>query len=163
MLLQALGFGLAVAFMIIGVIGVIVPVIPGTFLIWLTTVIYAWATDFEIITPIILVAFTIVSLVTGLADFWLPLLGAKQRGASKRGMFLGVVGGLIGTIIFPLVGTIIGYGLGILLGEYHKRRDWQTSWRASLGGMAGWGVATAVQLGGAIFMLVVFVVRVLTA
>lgn len=162
-LLQSLGFGLAVAFMLVGVAGIIIPIIPGTLLVWVTAVIYAWATDFEIITWPLVVLFTLISLVTGLADIWLPLLGAQKTGASKRAMFLGVVGGIIGTFILPLIGTIIGYGLGILLGEYQKVRDLKLAWRASIGGMAGWGVATIVQLGGALFMLVVFVVRVLSA
>ncbi len=161
--IQALGFGLAVAFMLVGVVGIVVPIIPGILLIWLTTLIYAWATDFATIPVSYIVIFTLVSLVVGTADFWLPIMGAQKIGASKRAMFLGIVGGIVGTFILPLIGTIIGYALGILVGEFIKVRDLKLAFRASLGGVAGWGVATAVQLGGAIFMVVVFIVRVLTA
>lgn len=162
-LLNSLGFGLAVAFMLIGALGVIIPIVPGTLLTWIAVLAYAWVTDFAIITPGMFAILTVIALVTGTADLWLPLLGAKKTGASRRAIALGVVGGIAGTFVIPLLGTVIGYAVGVLLGEYLKHRDLPLAWRASLGGVAGWGVATAVQLGGALLMTLMFVLRVLFA
>lgn len=161
MFLEALSFGIAVAFILLGIAGIIVPILPGTILVWLTVLVYAWATSFATLTPTIFVLITLVALVTGSANLWLPLLGAQRSGAAKRALFLGLVGAIIGTFIVPLVGTIIGYALGILLGEFLKHQDLNLALRASLGGLAGWGVATMVELGGALLILVIFVTAVL--
>jgi uncharacterized protein YqgC (DUF456 family) len=160
-ILGALGFGIAVAFIFVGIIGIIVPILPGTLLIWLTVLIYAWRTGFEVIGWPSLVFITIIAFIAGTAQFWLPLLGAQKQGAAKRAMFLGVVGAIIGTFVVPLVGTVIGYAVGIFLGEYMKIRDWNLALRASLGGIAGWGISTIIELVVAFLILLIFVVQVL--
>jgi hypothetical protein len=55
----------------------------------------------------------------------------------------------------------LGYAAGLLLGQYHKHKDWNAAVRASLGGIAGWGVATVFQFGGSVLILVLFVWQVL--
>lgn len=162
-ILGALGFGIAVAFIFVGIIGIIVPILPGTLLIWLTVVIYAWRTGFEIIGWPTVVFVTVIALIAGTAQIWLPLLGAQKQGAAKRAMFLGVVGAIIGTFVVPLVGTVIGYALGIFLGEYMKIRDWNLALKASLGGIAGWGISTIIEMVVALLILLIFVVQVLSS
>lgn len=162
--LQSFSFGVAVLFILLGIAGVLIPIVPGTLLIWLTIVVYTIVeriNGFAAVDWVSFIAITLVALVTGLAEFWLPLLGAKVRGSSRRAILYGVVGGIIGTIALPLLGTIIGYALGVLLGEYHKLRDWDRALRASLNAVASWGVATAMQLGGGLLILLIFVWQVL--
>jgi uncharacterized protein len=156
MLLEALSFGVAIVFMLIGIIGIIVPILPGMLLVWLTLLGYAWVTDFEIIKLWMLVILTLVAMVTGTASIWLPYLGAKSLGAAKRSAFLGFIGGVIGTFIMPLVGTVIGYAVGIILGEFHKHRDLRVAIKRSIGGVAGWGISTVVELAGALTIFIVF-------
>jgi uncharacterized protein YqgC (DUF456 family) len=163
-ILQAVAFGLSVIFILLGAVGTIIPIIPGTFLAHLTILLYAVferSQGLAALDGITLVVLTLIALVTGLADLWLPWLGAKSRGTSRRAIALGLVGGIIGTLFAPLIGTIIGYGLGILIGEYHKVRDWQLAFQASVNGLAHWGVAALVQLSGVLMMLLIFVWQVL--
>lgn len=161
--LESVTFGLVVAFMIMGLIGVIVPLLPGTLLIWLGVLIYVLDTGFTTVTLPTFILLTVIALVTGTADLWLPLLGARTGGASWRALLFGTLGAILGTffIPIPLLGTLAGYALGILLGEYQKRGDWEAAVKASLGGLAGWGIATGVQLGGGLLMLFIFVWQVL--
>ena len=161
LLLDSITFGLIVAFIVFGLIGIIVPMIPGTLLIWIAVLIYELVNGFSALGVPVFAMITVLALVTGLADLWLPLLGAKAVGASKRAVLLGALGSLIGTFIAPLLGTIAGYAIGILVGEYHKRGDWHDAFRASVGGVAGWGVATGVQLGGGLLILAIFLWKVL--
>ena len=163
---QSLSFGLAVFFILLGIVGVIIPLIPGTLLIWLTVLLYALVertNGFEAIDPLTLVVVTLISLVGGLADFWLPLVGAKAGGSSRRSLVFGVLGALAGTFLIPipLLGTVLGYAGGILLGEYHKHRNWDRAFRAGAGGIAGWGIATVLQLGSGLLILLLFVWQVL--
>lgn len=156
MALEALSFGIAVAFILIGIVGIILPILPGMILVWITVLVYAWANDFSILGPWPFAAITLVALVTGSANIWLPLLGAQKTGAARGAIFLGFLGAIIGTFIIPLVGTIIGYALGILLGELIRQRDVGLAVKAGLGGLAGWGIATIVELSGAVMILIIF-------
>jgi uncharacterized protein len=168
LLTQSLLFGLAVAFMVLGLIGVIVPILPGILLIWLAILVYAFLTGFQAISPFSFFLLSLIALVTGTSDIWMSLLGAKTGGASRRAVLYGVLGSLVGFlagtifIIGGLFGALAGYALGILLGEYQKHRDWNLALKASVGGLAGWGLATILQLGGGILLLLIFVWRVLT-
>jgi uncharacterized protein YqgC (DUF456 family) len=160
--LQIIAFGLAVFFILVGLVGVVLPLLPGTLLIWLTVFFYFLverALGFAAIDPISFAAITILALGAGTSDIWLPLLGARRSGSSKRAMVAGLVGGLIGTFVLPipLVGTIVGYAAGILLGEYQKHGDWDKALRASAGGIAGWGIATVLQLVAGFVILILFV------
>jgi len=167
--LDALVFGLAVAFMIVGLIGIAVPILPGTILIWLGVLAYALVEGFQAIDWLTFVVLTLIALITGTADIWLALLGAKTGGASFWALVYGMIGGIVGFFLFgallPIVGNlfggIIGYALGILIGQYQKHRDWNLALKASFGGIVGWGIATVVQFAGGILMIVIFIWQVL--
>lgn len=164
LVLQSLFFGVAVVFILVGLVGVVVPLLPGSLLIWITVAVYTAAerwNGFAAIDGVTFVVITLIALVTGLSDLWLPLLGAKVTGSSLRSMIYGVVGGIIGTFIIPLLGSIIGYVAGILISEYRRYGDWDKALRAGWGGLAGWGIATALQLGGGLLILIIFVWQVL--
>lgn len=169
-LVEALAFGVAVAMIAVGVVGTIIPILPGIFLIWLSVLAYAIIEGFKSIDWFTFVVITLIALVAGTADIWLSALGAKTTGASRRAMFLGFIGSIIGMILgtfipIPifgnLIGSVLGYAAGLLLGQYHKYKDWNKALKAGLGGVAGWGVATAVQFAGGILILILFVWQVL--
>jgi uncharacterized protein len=165
MFLDYLVFGIVVLFILIGLVGVIVPVLPGVLLIWLAVLVYGWYDGFSQITPWLFAFISLIALVTGTSDIWMSLLGAKTGGASKRSMLYGVAGSILGFaigslfIVGGLIGALAGYMGGILWSEHQKHQDWSLAWKAALGGLAGWGVATAVQLGGGLFILILFLGR----
>jgi uncharacterized protein YqgC (DUF456 family) len=162
LLLQTISFGVAVLFILVGLVGVILPVLPGTLLVWLSVFFFflveRWL-GFAAIDPITFGVITVLALVSGTSDIWLPLLGARRSGSSKRAMVAGMIGGLIGTFLLPipLLGTVVGYAAGVLLGEYQKHGDWDKALRAGAGGIAGWGIATVLQLVTGFVILLIFV------
>jgi uncharacterized protein YqgC (DUF456 family) len=169
-LVDAFVFGLAVALMVVGVVGTIIPILPGLFLIWLTVLGYAVREGFAAIDWVTFSILTLIALVAGTADIWLSALGAKTSGASRRAMFLGFIGSIVGLVLGTLIpipifgnliGSVLGYAVGLLLGQDHKYQDWRMAIKASLGGVAGWGVATVVQLVGGVMILILFVWQVL--
>ncbi|MDX1614990.1 MAG: DUF456 domain-containing protein [Candidatus Promineifilaceae bacterium] len=168
--LEALLFGLTLAFMLVGLAGIIVPLLPGMLLVWLSLLVYALVDGFTAVDGLTFAVLSIIALVAGTADLWMSVLGARKGGAAKRALLYGLVGGLIGFLalgsLIPVVGSlfggVIGYALGILLGQYHKYGNWEIAVKASVGGLAGWGLAAAVELGGAILVMAVFVWQVLS-
>ncbi len=159
---ESLTFGLTVAFMLLGVVGVVVPLFPGLLLVWLSLTVYAVLDGFTVISGWLFLGLTVFALVTSTADLWLPLLGAKVTGASRRGMVYGTVGALLGFLVLNLVGAVVGYAAGVVVGEYQLHQDWQKAMKASLGGLAGIGLSTLIQLGAAILIVTIFVWRVLS-
>ncbi|MCP5101085.1 MAG: DUF456 domain-containing protein [Chloroflexi bacterium] len=158
-LLRSMSFGLTVVALLLGLAGTIVPLIPGVLIMWLTVFGHALLTEFEHISAGALFWITLIALVTGTADYWMSFLGAKKMGASKEALLYGAGGAIIGTFLFPLVGTIVGYAAGLLYGEYRKHGDWEIAKKSGLGGIAGWGIATAVQFVGGMLIGIIFFVQ----
>jgi uncharacterized protein YqgC (DUF456 family) len=154
---EILLLGVALILMIIGWLGILIPIIPGIFVIWIGLGLYAWQTNFEVIGIPLFVVLSLMIVFAASTDLWLPLFGAKKSGAAKRALLYGRIGASVGSFIVPIIGTIIGLALGMLLGEYHKRRDWDTAVKVSWGGVKGWGIATAIQLVSGTLVIIIFI------
>ena len=160
--LESLGFGVAVVFILIGVLGATIPIVPGPLLVWLTLLVYAVLEGFAAIDWVTFTVLSILLLIAGTSDIWLPLIGAKVTGASGWAIIAGAAGSLIGLVVLSLPGAIIGYAAGILLAEYYRFRDWNKAIKSSVGGVAGFGISTMVELGAGILTLIIFIQQVLT-
>lgn len=154
--------GVVIVLMLVGWLGILIPVIPGIFLIWLGVGLYAWQTGFQVISVPLFVGLSFLILFAAATDVWLPLFGAQKSGAAKRALLFGTIGAIVGSFILPLIGTIIGLALGMLLGEYHKRRDWDTAVKVSWGGVKGWGIATIIQLVCGTAVIIIFLWQIVT-
>jgi uncharacterized protein YqgC (DUF456 family) len=131
--------GLLIA--IAGIIGCIVPALPGPALSFLSLVILSYAKGWE---PFGLQFFFVMGgfavLVTFL-DYVVPAGGAKKYGASKYGVTGSVAGMLIGFFFIPPLGIFVGAFLGALAGEMIAKRGTRDALRA------GWGVFVGIMVG----------------
>lgn len=162
MWLESIGLGLIIFFMLLGFIGAFLPLLPGPLLVWFAALVYVIATKFTVVSYGAFAVISVIALVASTADIWMPLLGAKVLGGSSRALLFGMGGAVVGFFIFSLLGALIGYALGILYGEYRKHQNWGLAFKASVGGLAGWGISTAVQAGGALLMIIIFLWQVLS-
>ena len=107
---------LGLFFIILGIIGSFIPVLPGPITSWiglllihLTNVIpYNWT--------FILTTFTI-ALFVYILDYIIPALGTKKFGGSKYGIIGTTIGLIVGLIFLGPFGIIIGPFIGALTGE----------------------------------------------
>ena len=143
--------------MAVGVIGTVVPMIPGTILIFIGALIYAFADGFQIVGWPTLVVMGLLTAVATTADIWASSVGARIGGASGWSVLLGLVGGLAGLVFFSLPGAVVGAVLGVLLTEILRVRDWRKALRAGGGWLVGWLLSAVVQLGAALVMVVIFI------
>ena len=160
-LFEAVSVGFVIFLLLLSLIGTIIPIIPGVLLMWVIVFIYAWADGFTAVSTASFIIISLIALITGTSDIWLTLFGAKKGGASVKSMLIGTVGAVVGSFLFPIVGTIAGYIAGLLLGEYWRHGDWEIAKKAGFGGLAGWGIATAIQFVGGIFIFVIFLWQVI--
>jgi len=161
-LFEAFSIGIVIIFLLLSLVGTLIPIIPGVLLMWLTVFLYAWVDGFTAVSTPAFIFISLIALTTGTSDLWLTLFGAKKGGANVKSMLIGTLGAIAGSFIFPFVGTIAGYIAGLLLGEYWQHGDWELAAKAGLGGLAGWGIATIIQFVGGIFILIIFLWQVFT-
>lgn len=160
-LFEALSVGFVIFLLLLGLVGTLIPIIPGVLLMWVIVFVYALVDGFTAVSTTSVVIISLIAIVTGTSDIWLTLFGTKKGGASVKSMLIGTVGAVVGSFIFPIVGTIAGYIGGLLLGEYWQHGDWEIAKKAGLGGLAGWGIATVIQFIGGIFIFVIFLWQVI--
>ena len=123
---QVLLYILAGALMIIGLLGVILPALPGLPLVFGGMVLAAWVDGFERIGVWTLVILGVLTLLSLLIDIVATAMGAKRVGASR----LALVGAMIGTVVglfFGIVGVFIAPFIGAVLGELLHRRKLERS------------------------------------
>ena len=162
--LPAWAFGIALAAMIVGMIGVILPVVPGVGFIWLVVLVYAVAERFTAIDPLTFIVLTILGVVGFTADLWMSQAGAKAGGASiwslLAGLLLGAVGAIVGLAFLgvgAIPGAIVGAVAGVILAEYYRRKDWREAFKAGGGWLVGCTLSGGVQFFIGVLMIVIFV------
>ena len=148
-------------FFVVGLIGIILPVIPSLPLMWAGVFVYGFFTDFQDVDGQVVLWTGVIALVGTIVDFVAGVLGAKATGASWLGIIGAIVGGIIGMGIFSIVGLFVGSALGTFAGEYLKHNDRQSAMRAMWGNLLGFVLGTLVKIGAAVGIIFLFIRAVL--
>lgn len=107
---------IAAVFLLIGFLGVFLPLVPGVPLAWTGIFIYGLITDFESLSLTAVLIFLGLTILTMVVDLAAPALGAKKYQASKFGL-IGCALGLLLGLAFSPIGIILGPIAGAFLGE----------------------------------------------
>lgn len=143
--------------MLVGLIGIVLPVIPGTIIIFASALLYALVEGFQTVGWPTLVVLGLLTIIATTADLWASSVGAKIGGASGWSILTGLLGGLLGFLVFSLPGAILGAILGVLLMELIRVGDLRKAFKAGGGWALGWILATIVQLAIGLAMVAIFV------
>lgn len=147
---------LAVALVVVGVIGTVLPALPGAPLVFLGLLVAAWADHFQKVGWFTLSVLAILTILTFVVDFMAASLGAKRVGASWMALAGAAVGMIVG-LFFSIPGLILGPFLGAVAGEYLARRDWAQARRVGLGTWLGMLLGIAGKLALIFTMVGIFV------
>jgi uncharacterized protein len=149
------------ALIVIGLAGTVLPLLPGTLLVWGGVLLGAWIDDFARVSIGTVVIISVLAALAWALDFVAGLMGAKRTGASKLalvgaavGTVVGIFMGFIGVFFMPLVGAAIG--------EYWAQKNQQraakvalATWLGLLVGMVAKVVLSFVMVG--IFLVALWV------
>ena len=134
----------AFLFMLIGIIGCIIPGLPGTPLAYVGLWI-AHATDRIDFTWQTLLIWGLVTLVVSILDYVVPAWGTKHYGGTKYGVWGSTIGVFVG-LVFGAVGVIVGPLVGAVLGELVSGKEWQQAIKAGWGSFIGILTGTILKL-----------------
>ncbi len=132
---------------LIGLVGCIFPVIPGPPLSFLALILLSLAKNWEPFSSTFLIIMGGLALLVTILDYVVPLLGAKKYGASKWGVWISMIGMLIGVLFFPPWGMLFGAFVGAFAGEVlagkKGRKSLQAAWGVFVGNVVSIGFKLA--------------------
>ena len=137
---------------IAGIIGVVMPAMPGIVLNFVALILLYITRGEEAVSLSVLIMFGFLSFLVSGLDYILPLLGAKRYGASRLGITGAVVGMLTGIFFFPPLGIFGGLLLGAFVGELIAGKDHAGAFKAGFATFLGSLASIAVKLTLALVM-----------
>ena len=143
--------------MAIGLIGTVVPVLPGLALIWATGLVYGIVAGFGATGWTAFAVMTVLLVVGTTAQLVLPSRAGARGGAPRSTLMAGALGGLVGFFAIPVVGLPIGAVLAVLAAEQRRLGDLQRAWATTRGVIVGFGVGLLVELSAGLVMVATWI------
>jgi uncharacterized protein YqgC (DUF456 family) len=138
--------------MVAGLVGVVVPVLPGLVLIWAAGVGWAWVGGGAVrwavagVLTVLLVAGTVVK-------YAIPARSATGTGAPRSTLVAGAVGALVGFFVIPVVGVVVGGVGAVYLAERSRLGAHRSAWRSTRAVLIGVGIGLLVELATGVVMI----------
>ena len=158
--MEVLVLALALAVMVVGLVGVVVPVMPGLLLVWLAACgSLLWqATDAAgwVVAGVLTVLFALGTVAT----VYLPARRGRAGGLTAKTLATVVVGALVGLVVIPVVGLLVGATVGLYLGERARLGEHAAAWGSTLDVLRAYGVGVLVELLIGITMIATWAVAV---
>ena len=147
---------IAIVSIVVGVLGTIIPALPGTPMIFAGMFLIAWWQDFAIIGILPLVILAALSALAIVVDFVASALGARRVGASNWAIVGATLGSIIGMFFF-IPGLIIGPFVGAVAGELFAQSTVQQAARVGIATWIGLLIGTALKVDIVAAMIGIFI------
>jgi uncharacterized protein YqgC (DUF456 family) len=146
--------GLAIA---IGLVGVIVPLLPGTLLVYAAIAVWA-AIEHTMVSWVVLGVVTVVLGASLLTKYLWPARRMRAAEVGRWTLTAGAVLGVIGFFVVPVVGLLLGFVLGVYLAELAACRNQRRAWAATVHALKAVALSVGVELAGGLIATAVWVV-----
>ena len=131
----------------VGIIGIVVPVLPGALLSW--AAILVWALEEQSATGwIVLTISTVLIGASQVVKYTIPERRLRESGVPRRSTLIGVLLGIVGFFLIPVVGMFIGFPLGVYLSERHRLPDHEQAWTSTKHALKATGLSILIEFVG---------------
>lgn len=144
----------------VGLVGVLVPVLPGLVLVWGAVAVWA----FEVGSTrawVVLGLATALLVVGSVVKYVVPGRRLRRAGVPWPSTALGGVLGLVGFFVIPVVGLVVGFVLGVYVAERLRLRSHQAAWRSTRHALAAAGWSLVIELAAGVAIALSWLVAVL--
>lgn len=156
---------LAYGLMFVGLIGSVLPLVPGPIFIWLGALLWAANDGFQAVGWPTLLFLGLLTILAWFSDLLLTTVFSRKLGASWKAILGAIAGGFAGGILLggwiPLVGTLIATVIGAVAGmvamEVLDKRDLRLAIRSTQGYMVGVLASSILEATLAVVMILIFV------
>jgi len=128
-----------------GMVGIIIPVLPGIPYMLAIALIFGAASGFKTLGALEIIILTGLAVLSVAIDYLSGTVGAKYGGAKKMSLLLGFIGLIVGLFVLPPFGGVIGLFAGIFLGEILGHRGGKKAVRAATAGVLGAVLGVAIN------------------
>lgn len=146
---------LAGLMIVVGLVGIVVPVLPGLLLIWAAVVVWALERQ-DTIGWTALGAASVIAAVGQVAKYLVPGRRLREAGVPWWTLAAGTVLGILGFFLVPVVGLPLGFVLGIYLAEAARAGGFARAWPATRSALAAVGWSILIELATGLLITVVF-------
>ncbi|UYM05284.1 DUF456 domain-containing protein [Solicola gregarius] len=144
---------------LVGLVGIVVPIMPGSLLVLGAIAVWAFTTATATGYVVLGTAAALIGLATLVKYVW-PHRRLRAAAVPTRSIIQGGIAGIVGFFVIPLVGLPIGFVTGTYLAEHVRTRDRRAAWRATVAATKAVGLSLLVELTGALLAAGVWVVAV---
>ena len=156
--MDAFGIFLVALAMVVGVVGTVLPFLPGLPIVWAAALVYGIVAGFGTVGWISFALITLLAIIGMVLGFTLPHQRLGRGGAPRSTVLIGLIAGIIGFFVVPVIGLPLGAILGVLAAERVRTHDWDRAWASTKNLIVGFGLGAAVQLSAGMAMIVTWVV-----
>lgn len=132
-------------FIISGILGCVLPIIPGPPLSYVGLLFLHFTARYQFSSKF-LITWAIITTVVYALDYLIPAWGTKKFGGSNRGVWGSIIGLVIGLFFFPPFGIIIGPFLGAVIGELTAGKESGAALKSGFGSFMGFLAGTLLKL-----------------
>lgn len=145
--------------MVVGLVGVVVQVLPGTLLVLGAVLLWAVTAGSGGAWVVLGVAALVVT-AAAIGKYLLAGRTLKRADVPNRSMLVGGVAGVVGFVVVPVIGLPLFFVLGVYLAEHLRLRDPRKAWTATKAAIKATGITILVELAGAMLAIGAWVVGV---
>ena len=158
--MKVLPLVVCIVLFILGLLGTVLPVLPGAILIYGGMLVYGIMTGFKNLTLYFFLIQALILIIIFLVDFIASVIGTRHFGGSKQAILGALIGTILGMFIMPPIGIFIGPFLGAVVAELILEKQLQEAIRVGICTLIGMMGGTLLKLFMEIIMIIYFFIQV---
>jgi uncharacterized protein YqgC (DUF456 family) len=138
--------GVAIA---VGIVGVVVPVLPGALLVWAAILVWTLIVGSAAAWSVLAFA-TLVVGAGQVVKYLVPHRRLRDAGVPRQSILAGLLVGVAGFFLIPVVGFFLGFPLGVYLEERRRLRHHVSAWESTQQALRAMGWSIVIELCSAV-------------